>query len=416
MFPSRHLLLAAALGLSSGCGASEKPMMGRPGPADAALPLDASAPDASPGSSPDADGEDAGSFIADPACGFVSGKLDLLFVVDNSISMQTEQALLARELPRMVRALASGDVDGDGKQDHPAGDLHIGVVSTDMGLSGDHDRSGTDCSRFGDDGLLRNPATCPPAPGGYLAIAPSEASAALDGISEALGCQIQLGTRGCGMEQQLEATLKAVAPGVGPLRFTQGTLGHGDGANAGFLREDATLAIVIITDEDDCSYPESSRGFANTRDDGPYADVPINYRCQAMPELLHPITRYTESLPALRGGAPGSVVFGLIAGIPAELTDGAHDIDEMLSDPAMQFEMDEHTKSPRPACTYTRTEGDSHEAVLATPARRLLEVAKAFGEHTVLGSICEPSFERPVAALAKRIGGVLACPDDPIIF
>jgi hypothetical protein len=412
MFASRALLLPLTWSLAAACGTEHAP---EPEPLiddDAGRSKDAGVThDAHAESDTDAGSDEA--FEPSPTCGFVSGKLDLLFVIDNSGSMEEEQKLLARELPKMVRALASGDVNGDGKQDHPAADLHVGVVSTDMGLSGGTEVP--DCSRFGDDGLLRSLPACAPSPEGYLAYSP-DGERSTDAFSAELGCQIQLGSTGCGFEQQLEAALKALAQGSGALTFTQGTLGHGDGPNAGFQRDDAILAIVLVTDEDDCSYPETSAALASTRPDSAYKDTPVNYRCQALPELLYPITRYTENLPKLRGGVPGSVVFGIIAGVPPELTDGQHDIQAMLADERMQFEMVEGIGAPKAACELTRDLDGESEIVAATPARRLLEVAQAFGEHAVVASICEDTFERPVAAIAKRIGGVLACPSDPVIF
>jgi hypothetical protein len=270
------------------------------------------------------------------------------------------------------------------------------------------------CTRFGDVGLLRALPECPPSPLGYLSYTP-DGERGVDELGDAVACQIQLGTDGCGLEQQLEAALKALTPSTADVAFPLGSLGHGDGPNAGFLRDDSILAIVVVSDEDDCSYPETSIGFASTSPNSPYAEIPLNYRCQGKPELLHPIERYIETLPKLRSGLPGSIVFGMIAGIPPELASGEHDLDEILNDPRMAFVPDERTAgdTPTPACSHTRETG---ELVEATPARRLLEVARAFGDHAVVASICEETFAGPVEQLARRIGGVLACPADPIVF
>ena len=54
--------------------------------------------------------------------------LDILFVVDNSPSMIEEQQALATSFPRMIDALATLD---DGLPN-----LHIGVVTSDLGTSG----------------------------------------------------------------------------------------------------------------------------------------------------------------------------------------------------------------------------------------------------------------------------------------
>ena len=96
-------------------------------------------------------------------------KVDLLFMIDNSGSMAQEQANFAEQLPKLVRILTTGDNDknGDGKisEDEtftPARDLHIGVVTSDMGLSGSKIELAPSCGGdrgrqgkgFGDAGLL----------------------------------------------------------------------------------------------------------------------------------------------------------------------------------------------------------------------------------------------------------------------
>jgi len=59
-------------------------------------------------------------------------ELDVLFVVDNSPSMAEEQASLARNFPRMIRRLANAR--------RRTSNLHIGVVTSDMGTSGLQER------------------------------------------------------------------------------------------------------------------------------------------------------------------------------------------------------------------------------------------------------------------------------------
>ena len=63
--------------------------------------------------------------------------------------------------------------------------------------------------------------------------------------SAALSCIAALGTGGCGYEHQIASVWKALGGDVDgvPMR------------NQGFLRDDALLAIVLITDEDDSSAP-----------------------------------------------------------------------------------------------------------------------------------------------------------------
>ncbi len=154
----------------------------------------------------------------------VNPNLDLLFVIDNSGSMFAEQTSLAANFSRIVNVLAT--LEGG------MPNLHIGVVSTDMGCS----VTGT-----GDHGLLQNAprvADCQPPDGMY--IIDTEGERNFEGsLADAFSCIAQLGTNGCGFEQPL-AAMEAALDGTNV-------------ANTGFLRDDARLAVVFISDEDDCS-------------------------------------------------------------------------------------------------------------------------------------------------------------------
>src|SRR5687767_5682802 len=72
----------------------------------------------------------------------IDQKLDLLFVIDNSGSMEQEQASLARNFPLFMRELTNAGLP----------DLHLGIVSTDFGAGGLQDGG---CSGLGDQGRFR---------------------------------------------------------------------------------------------------------------------------------------------------------------------------------------------------------------------------------------------------------------------
>src|SRR5262249_8144002 len=67
-------------------------------------------------------------------------------------------------------------------------------------------------------------------------------------IADVFSCIAQLGDQGCGFEHQLASVLRALgADGVAP-----------PAQNNGFLRPDAYLQVVLVTNEDDCSAPPDS--------------------------------------------------------------------------------------------------------------------------------------------------------------
>lgn len=328
--------------------------------------------------------------------------IDLLFMIDNSGSMREEQANLVMELPRVIDVLASGDLDRDGDQDFtPARSLHVGFVTTDMG-SGNQLGVRTCTQGLGDDGILRSRSSVGSAP--CMATYPSGTFEFLSGentdtFAAQLGCVASVGTGGCGFEQQLEAPLKALTPanpeawtraGYTPPRFYDATsglpgrlVGHGSGANAGFLRPDSTLAVVLLTDEEDCSVADYSIFGPDPR----FSSVPSNVRCNTFggdPSIVYPTSRYVDGFIGLRR-RPSQLVFSVIAGIPpaAEAAADAGDFAEVLAHPDMFPTLDETGTNLRPSC--------SSPLGVAFPPVRMVEVAAglaAQGASVSVNSIC----------------------------
>ncbi len=154
-------------------------------------------------------------------------ELDVLFVIDNSNSMKAVQE----------QALAAFDSFTEGLGD-PATrpDLHIGVISTDLGGN----TAIANCEG-GDNGQLQNTpriAGCQ-APKNQPYIIDGDARNYDGSLAETFECIALLGTAGCGFEQPLESVKRA--------------LNGSQAKNAGFVRPNAALAIILLTDEDDCS-------------------------------------------------------------------------------------------------------------------------------------------------------------------
>lgn len=125
-----------------------------------------------------------------------AGKLDILFVVDDSCSMADEQASLASNFASFIAAAQARSVD-----------FRLGVTTTDL---------------FTVSGLLQG--------------SPKVLTPATPGLAQAFASNVQVGTGGAGIERPFEAATRAVTE---PLA---------SGGNAGFLRSDAALAVVIVTD------------------------------------------------------------------------------------------------------------------------------------------------------------------------
>ncbi len=315
------------------------------------------------GGAPSCDGDVLGTNNVD--------KLDLLFVVDNSGSMREEQMALREQFPRLIATLTTG-VRSDGTVFPRVRSLHLGVVSTDMGLPGVPNRAGLGCgdeSRpLGDDGVLRdvpNPGgdpslSCksgfPPFLAFFASPDPLNNQNRITELANDFACVSSLGTIGCGFEQPLEAALRAlwpsdnVLPNGEPGAFVDGRpfidntmFGKGApaGPNSGFLRNNVNegqslIAVVVVTDEEDCSshnmghfVPEN---FLAQGD--PLKSVALNLRCyhEALrvggdeardngEANLYATSRYVEALKALRPGRPDLVMFAAIVGVPTDLVD-----------------------------------------------------------------------------------------------
>jgi hypothetical protein len=342
------------------------------------------------------------------------GTLDLLLVIDDSNSMVEEQALLRAEFPGLFRALATGDLDGDGVQDVAAfDDVRVGITSTDLG-AGATGGIPTCAPGFGDDGILRDvpgptaDASCT-TPTYASAYAPYSGAmpAGLDGFIAQISCTSALGNSGCGFEQQLEAGLLALspnaatsytAPGWTVPAFPEGRMGQGDLANAGFLRDGSVLAVIFVTDEDDCSTTTSGLFDGS---DPRFAGVDLNLRCTSFEDQLLTISSIASGLTGLRPRAE-DVVVGAITGVPMDLP--TTDLAGLLADPRMSAVPDASGTRLVPAC-------DSPNGS-ATPARRIvqtLEAVEGAGGQVILQSICDPSFATFTSdlahALARRGGG-----------
>jgi hypothetical protein len=156
-------------------------------------------------------------------------KIDVLFVVDNSGSMAQEQMNLGTNFPMFLSVLDASGLD-------------YRVAITTTGVNYTYSQASPIpgfppipiSSNGGDNGAMLQPSAC-----GMTRrwIEKNDANAA-----SAFACAAAVGTSGPSDEMPLAAMRTAFEERMA------------DNTNAGFRRQDALLAIVILTDENDCSY------------------------------------------------------------------------------------------------------------------------------------------------------------------
>ncbi|MFT3711222.1 MAG: choice-of-anchor D domain-containing protein [Archangium sp.] len=126
------------------------------------------------------------------------GRTDILLVVDNSCSMGDEQQELANNFASFISSASMSTAD-----------WHIGVVSTDTA----------------EQGVLRRVPLEP------VVLQPSTPN-----VAQVFANRVNLGTSGSGFEQPFECMRMAVSEP------------NKSGLNSSFLRADAFLAVVVVTD------------------------------------------------------------------------------------------------------------------------------------------------------------------------
>jgi hypothetical protein len=335
---------------------------------------------------------------------------------------------LRDQIPRLITTLVTGQRDAaHGGDFMPPRSLHIGVVSSTMGL-GPITGIPNCPPGFGDDGILfhGSPYPQPGCAADYSASYPrgifeyDQAGAVTAAEFAAdVACTAELGTGGCGLEFELEPILKALAPapdasgnssvswtapGYQPPMFYAGTFGHGSdpATNGDFLRPDSALLILTLNDEDDGS-TEHYELFSDT---APYNAIPLNTRPPQFADLLFPVQRYVDGLVGLRRD-PSRLIYSTITGIPNALSPGPGQrttralLDQILADPTMQ-PVPDPTDSSRlmPVCTDIA----GHQT--AVPGLRMVQVARGLidrGARVSVHSICESDL---TSAIDDAIDGI----------
>ncbi len=234
--------------------------------------------------------------VFDPEAQARSEQLDLLFVIDNSISMADKQLLLREAVPNLVTRLldpycrdergnltpndGTGCPAGTELEFSPVRDMHIGVISSSLGGHGGiacTPAEGTTYVPEKDDrGELIAPLRGVPSFQnlGFLAFdtRPNAVPGATNNLSTLVDDLWLLvdttGETGCGYEAPLEAMYRFLVDPEPPIQvINNDNESVRDGINTtllkqreAFLRPDSALAIVMLTDENDCSVLDEGPG------------------------------------------------------------------------------------------------------------------------------------------------------------
>ncbi len=238
---------------------------------------------------------DAAPFEEGPDAGMQAAceQIDFLFVIDDSGSMGEEQDNLAANFPAFVSVIDAFMT----AQGTPI-DYRIAITTTGRDLTYTEDLppivlpipipgfpNGIDpppisMSQTGPDGELVQGCGMPR----------KWIERADPGVATTFACAADVGVGGSSTEMPLYATKLALGD-----RVTTGNM-----PNAGFLRENALLAVIILSDENDCSREDNN--FTSTTAGGVCADAE-----------LRPVADYVAFLDTVKG-ARGRWATAVIAG------------------------------------------------------------------------------------------------------
>ena len=316
-------------------------------------------------------------------------KLDVIFLVDNSRSMAQEQASLARNFPLFMRELQNlGELD-----------LQLAVISSDVGAGGINNDN---CRETGHSGIFRTGSNCGLAAGATFLTVGRDGSKNFTGeLTDVFGCVATLGTGGCGYEHQLQSLRTAL---YRPEQMN-------------FLRPDAHLAIVLITDEDDCSGEPDATLYADQRP----GEAP-NLRCATAGHVCGgmevPAAAFTAPLasckPFEHSGDPASrkqrlINVSEVVGQIKRLKEGSNR--QVIVSAIMGWD-------DRPGANY-RIESTSagfdlapicsapNDGPWSMPAVRLKSFVDAFGTRGSWHSMCEPDLAPAIRNIGKHIVTVI---------
>jgi len=352
---------------------------------------------------------------------FANRDVDVLFLVDDSSSMRLTQNNLVQSFPAFVTALKAA------QSGMP--NIHIAIISSDMG-AGDGSVASCD-STGGKNGIFQyapqGTCTASGLSSGATFISDTGGVKNYTGTLESVfTCIAAIGEQGCGFEHQFAAITRAL-----------GADGRGaaPAENQGFLRPDADLAIVMVTNEDDCSAAPGN---------GPNGEIPLydtsantnmasqlgppaNFRCNEFGHLCGTNNDMRPVRSAPDNNVDATVSYASCTSNDAEgyllgVVDTANRLKALkanankvivaaITGPAAPYKVIWRAPStadsscgaascPWPQIEHSCTATDGS---FADPAVRIIQLANQFGGNGIVASICADSLATPLQTIAQAI-------------
>jgi hypothetical protein len=345
----------------------------------------------------------------------INRRIDVLFVIDNSPSMLDKQNNLKSNFPNFINVLNT--IQGG------LPDVHLGVVTSDMGTKGAEDSTAGPgigsgpgaCAGTGDSGNLQTN-------GSSLVMGTfindqsngdgTRTSNYVGDLPSAFSSIASVGVDGCGFEQHLESAKRAL---------------NSNSFNSGFMRPEAYLALIFIQDEDDCSLAHSSL-LANDSSLGPLQ----SFRCNRYGHVCDPDGNTPDEMNNV---GPKGVVNG-VSGVGCSSNENGQYLTKVgdyvsffkglksepsnvivagIAGPATPYEVElrpppgggDPIRAVAHSCSYV---GSDNSTQVADPSTRLLEFLAQFPNRNTIHTNCTPDLSPALTQIAQLLRTVIGSP------
>lgn len=334
----------------------------------------------------------------------INQAIDILFIIDNGGDMAQEQEQLGESIDEFLFELERNLSD----------DYHVGVITTGVESPTcppcDGTITNTCLNESGEDGRLQDrmgkyqwSGSTPVYSSEY-----DQTCRVVDKLNriclfddvEKKGTLL-VGGNACGYERAFLAMKKALGD-------------HSNAYNSGFLRGEATLAVVVVSAEDDCGevgdvYELTADGdhicYFAAKGEGPEPGNPTYTPItshpgdpEKRPYHLTPVEEYNTFLESLKGDKFGMVKFAAIVGV-----EHVNDLDTTTIE--YEWDADRSRWFITDACVTSGCPGDF---CFAEPGIRYIQMAELFGigENGFIETICQMDYSETMERLAR----FLSCP------